>query len=95
METWGATDRYWAVTRIRTRDMCVQFHSVVGRLPVRGDFVVRLRYQGRRYVYWYYFYDSFEDALVRAPRYDGMTNAVGDQRQQMALEYARAHVNEF
>jgi hypothetical protein len=55
METWGATDRYWAVTRIRTRDMCVQFHSVVGRLPVRGDFVVRLRYQGRRYAYWYYF----------------------------------------
>jgi hypothetical protein len=24
-----------------------------------------------------------------------MTNAVGDQRQAMALEYARAHANEF
>ena len=95
METWGATDRHWATARIRTRSMRAQFHAVVGRHPVGADFVVRLRYQGRRYVYWYYFYDSFEDALVRAPRYDGMTNAVGDQRQQMALEYARAHVNEF
>ncbi len=94
MENWGATDRHWAATHIRTRDMREQFHGVVGRHPADTDFVVRLRYAGR-YMYWYYFYDSFDDALVRAPRYDGMTNAVGDQRQQMALEYARAHANEF
>lgn len=94
MENWGATDRHWAAARIRTRAMRVEFHAVAGRDAADSDFVVRLRYAGR-YAHWYYFYDSFGDALVRAACYDGMTNAVGDQRQQLALEYARAHVNEF
>ena len=93
MENGSGAERYWAATRIRTRAMRMEFHAVVGRDATNSDFVVRLRYAGR-YAHWYYFYDSFDDALVRAACYDGMTNAAGDHLQQSALAFARAYVNE-
>jgi hypothetical protein len=70
-----------------------EFHAVTGRAAADTDFVVHRKCVRHRYAHWYYFFNSFENVLVHAPRYDGQTGVEGAQWMQHALAYARAYAN--